>query len=254
MSSKKTMVPGAALQPLDTIRRRYAKLGVRRERLPAQHLRRRNWIKRSGIWKLSINRCKRRGKRCFGLPTSRRRSTKLTKKCVTSLRMTNTEGPNRGSFTKKVHSMMMNGIVTFIRAILLLMMLLPWQQNCRLPRGHRHTSHLSSLCMTGTQTQAIPDELRSNHILIWGQYYSHGEVLRYGSQKRSSNLVLLSSARDNYILVEAKGYVSEQLSGISNKASHCPSSLSVYTGPGGVLAGVCPKVLKAKSSSTYSAQ
>jgi hypothetical protein len=41
-----------------------------------------------------------------------------------------------------------------------------------------------------------------------------------------------------------KGYVIDQLSGISNKASHCPSSLSVYTELGGVLAGVCPKVLK----------
>ena len=29
--------------------------------------------------------------------------------------------------------MMMNGMVTFIMAILLLMMLLPWQQNYRLP-------------------------------------------------------------------------------------------------------------------------
>jgi hypothetical protein len=37
--------------------------------------------------------------------------------------------PNTGSFTKKAYSMMMNGTVTFIRAILLLMMLLPWQQN-----------------------------------------------------------------------------------------------------------------------------
>jgi hypothetical protein len=55
-------------------------------------------------------------------------------------------------------------------------------------------------------------------------------------------------------VAEAKGYVSDQLLGISNKASHCPSSLSVYTGPGGVLAGVCPKVLKAESSGTYSAQ
>ena len=101
---------------------------------------------------------------------------------------------------------------------------------------------------------AIPHELRSNHIFIWGQYYSHGKVLRHGTQKCSSNLVLLSLARDNYVVAEAKGYVSDQLSGISNKASHCPGSLSVYTGPGGVLAGVCLKVLKAKSSSTYSAQ
>jgi hypothetical protein len=41
--------------------------------------------------------------------------------------MTKTEGPNTGSFTMKIHSMMINGIVAFIMAILLLMMLLPWQ-------------------------------------------------------------------------------------------------------------------------------
>jgi hypothetical protein len=55
-------------------------------------------------------------------------------------------------------------------------------------------------------------------------------------------------------MAEAKGYVSFQLSGFSNKASHCPSSLSMYTGPGGILAGVCPKVLKAESLGTYSTQ
>jgi hypothetical protein len=44
------------------IRRRYAKLGARRGRLPAQHLRRRNWTKKSGTSKLSINRFKRREK------------------------------------------------------------------------------------------------------------------------------------------------------------------------------------------------
>jgi hypothetical protein len=55
-------------------------------------------------------------------------------------------------------------------------------------------------------------------------------------------------------MAEAKGYVSDQLSGFSNEAGHCSGSLLVYAGLGGVLAGVCPKVLAAKSSSTYSAQ
>jgi hypothetical protein len=60
---------------------------------------------------------------------------KPLRKCVTSPRTTKTEGPNTGSFVKKIHTMMMNGTVNFIMAILLLMMLLPWQQNCRLPHG-----------------------------------------------------------------------------------------------------------------------
>ena len=42
---------------------------------------------------------------------------KLLKECAISLRMTKTEGLNTGSFAKKVHSMMTNGTMTFIRAI-----------------------------------------------------------------------------------------------------------------------------------------
>jgi hypothetical protein len=37
---------------------------------------------------------------------------------------------------------------------LLLMMLLPWQQNCRLPHGPHHTSHLNFPCMMDTQIQS----------------------------------------------------------------------------------------------------
>jgi hypothetical protein len=59
-------------------------------------------------------------------------------------------------------------MVIFIKAILLLMMLLLWQKNCRLPHGPHHTNHLSFLCMMGTQTPSSSDELQSNHIFIWG--------------------------------------------------------------------------------------
>jgi hypothetical protein len=107
------------------IRRRCEKLGARRGRLLAQHLRRRSWIKRSGIWRLSTYRCKGKGKICFGSPTFRR-LTKPLKKYSTSLRMTKIEGPNTESFAKKAYSMTMNGTEAFIRAILLLTMLLPW--------------------------------------------------------------------------------------------------------------------------------
>ena len=62
--------------------------------------------------------------------------------------------PQHRGFVKRIHTMMMNGMVIFIMAILLLMMLLPWQQNCRLPRGRRYTSHLSSPCMMGTQIRS----------------------------------------------------------------------------------------------------
>jgi hypothetical protein len=134
------------------IRRHYAKLGARRGRLPAQHLRRSNWTKRSGTLKPFINRFKRRNRKCFGSPISRERLMRPPKKCAISLRKTKTEGPIIGSFGKRIHTMTINGMVTFIMAILLLMMLLLWQQSYRLLHGSHHTSHLSFLCMMGIQT------------------------------------------------------------------------------------------------------
>jgi hypothetical protein len=59
-----------------------------------------------------------------------------------------------GSFVKKACSMKMDGMMILIMMPLLLMMLLPWQQNCRLPHGPRHTSHLSFPCMMGIQIQS----------------------------------------------------------------------------------------------------
>jgi hypothetical protein len=44
----------------------------------------------------------------------------------------------------------MIGMTISIMEILLLMMLLLYQQNCRLPHDPHHTSHLSSPCMMGT--------------------------------------------------------------------------------------------------------
>jgi hypothetical protein len=62
--------------------------------------------------------------------------------------------PSTGSFVKKAYSMKMDGMMILIMIPLLLMMLLPWQQNCRLLHGPHHTSHLSFLCMMGTQIQS----------------------------------------------------------------------------------------------------
>ena len=70
------------------------------------------------------------------------------------LKMNKTEGPNTGSFVKKAYSTKMDGMMILIMIPLLLMMLLPWQQNCRLPYGPHHTSHLSFLCMMGNQTRS----------------------------------------------------------------------------------------------------
>jgi hypothetical protein len=52
---------------------------------------------------------------------------KQLRKCVISLRMTKTEGPNIGSFIKRAQSMMINGTTIFTTVTLLSMMLLLWQ-------------------------------------------------------------------------------------------------------------------------------
>jgi hypothetical protein len=48
------------------------------------------------------------------------------RKCVTSPRMTKTEGPTTKNFVKTIHTTMMNGMMIFIMIILLSMMLLLW--------------------------------------------------------------------------------------------------------------------------------
>jgi hypothetical protein len=95
----------------------------------------------------------RKRRRWLGWPIFKGRSTKLLKKCVILLKMNKTEGPNTGSFVWKAYSTKMDGMMISIMIPLLLMMLLPWQQNCRLSHGHNPTSHPSYPCTMGTQTQ-----------------------------------------------------------------------------------------------------
>jgi predicted PolB exonuclease-like 3'-5' exonuclease len=100
------------------------KLGARKGRLPVQHLKKRSWTKKSGTLKPFINRFRRRKKRCFVSSIFRGRLMRPLKKCVILLKMTKTEGLNTESFVKTIHTTMMNGMMTSIMAILLLMMLL----------------------------------------------------------------------------------------------------------------------------------
>jgi hypothetical protein len=130
------------------------RLEARRERPPVQHSRRRCWTKRSRTWKSSINKCKGKRRRWLGWLIFKGRSTKLLKKCVILLKMTKTEGPNTGSFVKRAYSTKMDGMMILIMIPLLLMMLLPWQQNCRLSHGHNPTSHPSYPCTIGIWTQS----------------------------------------------------------------------------------------------------
>jgi hypothetical protein len=167
--------------------------------------------------------------------------------------MTRTEGLSTGSFVERAHSTKTNGTMTFIMVILLSMMLLLWQQNCRLPRGHNPTSHPVAHVWWAFGSKAISDELRGNNILVWGQRCCHGKVLCHGSPKRGSDMVFLPSARDNHIMAEAEGHASHQLPRLLDEASHRSGLVSMHTRPWGVPAGLRPKVPAFESSSAYSA-
>jgi hypothetical protein len=129
-------------------------LEAKRERPPVQHSKRRSWTKRSGTWKSSINKYKGRRRRWFGWLIFKGRLTKLLKKCVILSKMNKTEGPSTGSFVKRAYSTKMNGMMIPVMILLLLTMLLPWQQNCRLLRGPHHTSHPNFPCMMGIQIRS----------------------------------------------------------------------------------------------------
>jgi hypothetical protein len=129
MPPKKAMVPGAALQPLDTNQDALSLQEARnpkKGRPPAQLFRRSKLIRKSGIYRPSISKCKVKRRRWIGWPIFRIRLTKPPKKCVILLKMTRTEGPSTGSFVRRAHLTKMNGAMTFIMVTLLLMMLLLW--------------------------------------------------------------------------------------------------------------------------------
>jgi hypothetical protein len=145
MPPKKASVTGAAaLQPLE----------ARRGRPLVQHARKTSWTKKLGTWRCFIKKYKGRRRRWPDLPTFKGRLTKPLKKYAILLKMSKNEGPSIGSFIKKASSTRMNGMRISIMGILLLMMLLLCQQNCRLHLGRHLTSHPSSPCMTGTQIRS----------------------------------------------------------------------------------------------------
>jgi hypothetical protein len=93
--------------------------------------------------------------------------------------MNKSEGPNTGNFVRKAYSTKMDGMMILIMIPLLLMMLLPWQQNCRLSHGRNLTSHLSYQCTMDTQTQ-------NNFWWAMRQQYPHIEAMQLSWPSPSS--------------------------------------------------------------------
>jgi hypothetical protein len=95
-------------------KKHYVKLEAQKGRLQVQRLRRRSWTKKLGTSKPSINRSRGRRRRCFVSPIYRRRSMRLLRKCVISLKMTRIEDLNAESFVRTIPTMMMNGMMISI--------------------------------------------------------------------------------------------------------------------------------------------
>jgi hypothetical protein len=55
-------------------------------------------------------------------------------------------------------------------------------------------------------SEAVSHELRSNHILIWGQHDCHGKILRHGGQECSSNVLLFPLPRNDHVMAKTEGH------------------------------------------------
>jgi hypothetical protein len=55
-------------------------------------------------------------------------------------------------------------------------------------------------------SEAVSHELRSNHILIWGQHGCHGKILRHGGQECSSDVVFFPSLGNDLVMEKAQGH------------------------------------------------
>jgi hypothetical protein len=148
--------------------------------------------------------------------------------------MTKDEGPNIESFVKKVQPTMMDSMMTSTMVTSLF--------DDASPVAAPHV-------WWPLGSKAVSNELRSNHILIWGQHGCHGEIFRHGGQECISDVVLFSSPRNIHVMAKAEGYAGNQLPRFPDEAGDCPSTFPMYARPWGVLASKRLKILVTLSPS-----
>jgi hypothetical protein len=156
MPPKKTTASGAALQPLDTNQEALSLREARSQKRKATSPTPQEEELDQEIRDLEAihHRVQMKREKMLRLIKLKGTSMKQLKKCATSCRTIKDEGLNIESFIMKLQSTMMDGMMICTMVIFLLMMLLPYQQSCRLPHGHLHTSRHSYPCMMGTLTQS----------------------------------------------------------------------------------------------------
>jgi hypothetical protein len=150
------MVPGAALQPLDTnqdaLSLREARNQKRKATSPTlQEEQIDQEIRDLEVIHQQVQRKKEKMARLADLQ-------KKIDEAAEEMRHLTQDDQDRSlsteSFVKRAHSTKMSGTMTFIMLTLPLMMILLWRQNCRLSHGHNPTSHPSCPCMMGIRTQS----------------------------------------------------------------------------------------------------
>jgi hypothetical protein len=103
--------------------------------------------------------------------------------------------------------MMTCGMMIFTMITLLLMMLPPSYRVAGCPMATIAQAISATHVRWSLRPEAVSDELRSNHIIIWWQHDCHRKILRHGSQKCCSNMIFFSKARNNHIMTDIEGYV-----------------------------------------------
>jgi hypothetical protein len=145
MPPKKITAPGAALQPLDinqeTLSIREARSQKRKATSPT--FQEEELVQEIRDMEIVHQQVQMKNDKMARLADPQRKIDEATEKVCHLAQDDQDEGPNTGSFVKRAYSTKMDGMMILIMIPLLLMMLLPWQQNCRLCHGHNPTSHPS---------------------------------------------------------------------------------------------------------------
>jgi hypothetical protein len=55
-------------------------------------------------------------------------------------------------------------------------------------------------------SEVVSHELRSNHILVWGQHGYHDEILHHDGQEYSSDVVFFPSPGNDHVMAKAEGH------------------------------------------------
>src|SRR5690242_10663918 len=157
MPPKKVSAPGpAALQPLDTnhetLSLREARSQKRKATSPTlQEEELDQEIKNMEIIHQQVQRKKEKMARLADL---QRQIDEATEEVRHLAQDEQDRRPQHRELHQKAYSMRMDGMMILIMIPLPLMMLLLWQQNCRLSHGLHHSSHLSSLCLMGIRIRS----------------------------------------------------------------------------------------------------